>query len=313
MARSDLLRGKWAWAWNYAQIGEDAVIQRAVDANLVGLFLKVGADSARKTQFRRMAGKSKSKGLKVIGELFGDPAQPRREAETLSWAIDQGAAGACLNAEGVWEHKPGIADQFCKRFRQLKPDSPLFAATDIRIGRLRDHYHIELSKHVDGFVPMIYPSLFRPSKPAGYIRTGWIAVMNSWKNESDKLARKPPLFPAVQSFTDGNAPGVGPDGIDEQYRLAKEFEMPGISWYTVEDSTPAEWKRVKAGEGPAPQEEEDMPYLIQEKGSKFTWITNGVIRSHLTAKKHAKALGIDLKVKIVPKGTLRSIAIIPKK
>lgn len=266
--RASLLDGKWAWAWNEPQIGEDEVVRRAVDAGLAGVLLKID------NNFLGMLRNARDRGLLVIAELYGYPASAREHAETLSWAIDQGASGACLNAESPWETVGGAAETFCRRFRELKPDAPLFAATDFRLERLRADYHIELSRYVDGFVPMIYPSLFRPSQPPGYIEQAWQDVMECWSTKSERLARRPPVFPAVQCFTDWNAPGVGTEGIDEEYRQAERYDVPGVSWYTIEDAAPEEWARVKAGEIGVARDEEarqviaDLKRVVQAQGRR---------------------------------------------
>ena len=55
--------------------------------------------------------------------------------------------------------------------------------------------------------------------------------------------------------------------------------------------------------------EEDMkPYLIAEAGAPYVYITDGVNRSYLRDMAHADALGIPRDVKVVPAGTLASVA-----
>ena len=56
-------------------------------------------------------------------------------------------------------------------------------------------------------------------------------------------------------------------------------------------------------------EEEDMkPYLIAEAGAPYVYITDGVILTYLRNMAHADALGIPREVKVVPAGTLASVA-----
>lgn len=55
-------------------------------------------------------------------------------------------------------------------------------------------------------------------------------------------------------------------------------------------------------------EDEDMLMIVREEGSPYVWITNGVSRTYLRDKRHSDALGIPWNVKVVPKGTLASVA-----
>lgn len=55
-------------------------------------------------------------------------------------------------------------------------------------------------------------------------------------------------------------------------------------------------------------EDEDMkPYLVREDGTNYIWITDNIQRTHLKSMAHAEALSIDTQVKLVPRGTLKSI------
>lgn len=54
--------------------------------------------------------------------------------------------------------------------------------------------------------------------------------------------------------------------------------------------------------------EDDMLYLVMEQGSPYVWITNGMSRSYLRDMEHADALGIARDIRIVPQGTLKSVA-----
>jgi len=60
---------------------------------------------------------------------------------------------------------------------------------------------------------------------------------------------------------------------------------------------------------PPAEEEDDMKVqLVREEGSRFVWMVFGNTRSFLRNIKHAEELGIDLEIKIVPRGTLDSFA-----
>lgn len=55
-------------------------------------------------------------------------------------------------------------------------------------------------------------------------------------------------------------------------------------------------------------EDDDMVQIVREEGSPYCWLTNGVSRSYLRDKAHSDALGIPWVVKVLPKGTLASVA-----
>ena len=54
------------------------------------------------------------------------------------------------------------------------------------------------------------------------------------------------------------------------------------------------------------------PYLIQEAGSPYIWITHGVGYTYLRTRGAAEALGIPWEITVVPRGTLLSLARLDK-
>lgn len=95
-------------------------------------------------------------------------------------------------------------------------------------------------------------------------------------------------------FANGAQGFAGHDESEQGMSVGKSDPGPGFDW--------ARFLNMLG-------EDSDMkPYLVREQGQPYIWITDNVERTYLRDFAHAQALGIDLQVKVVPAGTLDSVA-----
>lgn len=237
------LAGRWAW-WNqYSRLSTERCVERAKAARLDGMIIKYGYPEVERAFTEA--------GIPWATERYVYPRQPETEATMLADAVDAGAVAAVINAEVEWEPlglEPmlRLIDSFLTRH----PEVELYASTDTRGERLNLPYQRVLGRHIAGWLPMVYPLAFRPTRPRGYVAA---AMRDSLDNRDFGGI---PVLPTIQTYD-----SIGPEAVREQLAEVARRGLGGYQAYTIRHATDNEWAEIVAS---AP-EEEDMAYQTPEQ------------------------------------------------
>ena len=286
--------GAWTW-WNeYGSVPLDACVQRVVDAG-IGVIVKAG-------YWHEFEGFKKA-GVPVAVERYVYPNQPAVEVSYLAEGMDRGASFIVINAEVEWESLAAheMEDLLRQLRRRVGRDVELYASIDSRGDRTGRPHQRALAREITAWMPMVYPLEFRPHRPAGFVRRGFTDCLDAGQSFAGK-----PVLPTIQAYHK-----IGPNAVIEQVQEAVRRGLPGVQAYTICHATNQEWAAfVKAVDG---QWEDDMPqlWLVKERGSSATFITNGVVRAYVADRAKLQELqdvGIwPDKVTVVPKESLSAI------
>lgn len=214
--------GLWAW-WNqYGALGEQGVLQRAQDVE--GVIVKHG--------YWDIFDALRGAGVRVGIERYVYPDNAQGEGQMLAEGIQRGAEFAVINAEVEWEGL-GAAEMtaLITRFRDSCPDTELYASTDTRGNRTMLPYQQVLGQHVAAWMPMVYPTAFRPSRPSGFVASAFRDCLDSGQDWQGK-----PVLPTIQGYD-----GIGPDAVREEVVEVDARELAGCQVYTIGHATVGEW------------------------------------------------------------------------
>jgi len=219
------LAGRWAW-WNQnsSQSFDLAkMVQRAKDARLNGVIIKYGWPDVERA--------FTAAGFPFAVERYVYPTQPEKEATMLANAVDAGAIAAVINAEVEWEPLgPEPMERLIAAFRARHPTVELYASVDTRGNRLSLPYQRVLAQHIAGWLPMVYPLAFRPSRPAGYVASAFADCLDG------KGFGGIPVLPTIQTYD-----GIGSSAVREELAEVKQRNLLGCQAYTICHATDEEW------------------------------------------------------------------------
>ena len=234
-----LAAGGWAW-WNgFGTLPIASCVQRAKEAALHGIIVKWGHWEAWEA-FQRA-------GVPLAVERYVYPHQAALEARRLAEGIDRGGRFAVINAEIEWESLgPEPMRQLIAEFRRHQPTAELYASVDTRGGRMALPYQRVLAEHAAGWMPMVYPKAFRPSRPAGYVAQAFRDCLDG-KDFGGK-----PVLPTIQTYDQ-----IGAAAVRAQLAEVRRRGLRGYQAYTIAHATDGEWAEVT-------REEEDDVAAIDE-------------------------------------------------
>jgi hypothetical protein len=214
--------GLWAW-WNqYGTLDKEDVLRRAKD--VAGVIVKHG--------YWQIFDALREAGVRVAVERYAYPQNATEEGEKLAEGIARGAEFAVINAEVEWEGL-GAAEMttLINRFRERAPGVEIYASTDTRGNRTTLPYQQVLGQHVAAWMPMVYPTAFRPSRPPGSVASAFHDCLDSGQDWQNK-----PVLPTVQAYG-----GIGPAAVREEAEEVEERKLGGCQIYTIGHATGDEW------------------------------------------------------------------------
>ncbi len=216
-------------------ITTEKVVQRVLDANIEPLIVKYGhADVERAVT---------AAGSEWWTEKYVKPQRVERDGNQLADAVDAGARGVVINAEegAGWHLTAGdVMERLIGIVRHRCPSTPIWVSLDTRADRLQQPYERAGVALADGVIPMVYPTLFWPSMPPGYVECAFADCLDG------KDFQGKPVRPAIQAFTEGAAPHPGPLGVRAQLDEVLRRRLDGCSIYTVGAATAEEWNAIRA-------------------------------------------------------------------
>jgi len=227
--------GAWYNGWDSLIMSDEAVIDRVDEADLEPFIIKWG--------YVCLERKAAARGLEWWTERFVYPGDPVGEGTKLANAVDAGAKGIVINAEegAGWQHELGAkASQIVSTIRSRHPQIPIWCAIDTRGDRMTQAYQRALVEECDGVMPMVYPTLFRPSCPADYVQRAFADCLDG----APRNFLGKPVWPVLQAFAEGQAPHPGPAGIRAQIDQAQRRRLPGLTVYTAAAATEDEWRVI---------------------------------------------------------------------
>jgi hypothetical protein len=258
--------GRWAW-WNqYGTVPLAKCVERAKAAGLNGIIVKHGFRDAL-LSFQRA-------GLVWATERYVFPDQPELEARRLADDIREGASFAVVNAEVEWENLGRTPmERLVREYRRLQPRAELYASVDTRGNRTALPYQRVLADHVSGWMPMVYPAMFRPQRPAGFVRQAFADCLDG------KDFRGKPVLPTLQAFN-----RIGPVALRAQIEETNRRELAGYQLYTIGHATDEEWEVI------VEQDNAEAIENVRRDFRRFAWehaVNHAVAVLFLRAAGHA--------------------------
>lgn len=249
-----MLKAVWHWTGDVDKAIADA---KGMGANT--MIFKAGfqdplysTNLKYRLDFPSNAQKARAAGLLVAAELYDIPGAWQKEADTLIWALQNGAQSVVLNMEGPYEAEQSGDNvrNLCNRLRTGGADW-IWACTDFRGDRLALPFHKALSEYVSGWFPMIYPKAFYPNDPFGDIQKAFDSTYHSWQRLKSGLAapgRSRPVFPAIQAYGGMDwEEMVGQIVLAWRWALNDGQTAHGTSIYASHDINSRAWWGVKDG------------------------------------------------------------------
>ena len=247
--------GPWGWTNNYAVMPPAQIVERAKQAGLRGLILKVFDPD-----FEATVAECQKAGLEYAVENYVYPIRAAYEGKWLAEAYNRtNASFIVVNAEVEWETAPSDAmGSLLSAIVSLAPNAEIYASVDMRGGRNFLGYQEALRRVISGWMPMVYPLAFYPSRPEGYVESAFRdAVIDS----RDGLA----AFPTIQTYGD-----IGFNDVRRELEEVLNRGLPGVSFYTIEHATDEEWHQVelamryKGWPWSAPLSKPDLDVLLEQ-------------------------------------------------
>jgi hypothetical protein len=124
-------------------------------------------------------------------------------------------------------------ERLVREFRRLQPRAELYASVDTRGNRLSLPYQRVLAEHVVGWMPMVYPAMFRPQRPAGFVRQAFADCLDG------KDFRGKPVLPTLQAFN-----RIGAVALRGEIDQTTDRGLSGYQLYTIAHATDEEWEVV---------------------------------------------------------------------
>lgn len=237
--------GKWAW-WNqYSPLPVEVCIDRAKSSGIQGVIVKA--------DYPTVAQQFLDAGLRVAAENYVYPSNPEQEGRNLANAIAGGCEFAVINAEVEWELEGSLSmEELIATFRDIQPDTELYASTDTRGTRTSLPYQQVLARHIIGWMPMIYPLAFRPTAPSGFVSAAFGDCLDS--GQSGWFSGKP-VFPTIQTYNN-----IGSAAVEEELAQVKARGFRGYQAYTIGHATNPEWSVIVDDSAP----EDSMEWLDEK-------------------------------------------------
>jgi Putative peptidoglycan binding domain len=258
--------GMWVWYVSASGGSGKAIAGKAVRRHVGTVFVKSGDAGNYWSQFSpALVGDLHRRGVDACAWQFVYGSNPVAEAKVGAKAVRNGADCLVIDAEGSYEGRYGAADAYIRKLRSLiGRDYPLALAGfpyvdyhpsfpySVFLGRRGAQFNLpQMYWHTIGTsVHDIYTHTYRWNRP--YAR---------------------PIYPLGQTYAN---PGRREITAFRQY--AREFEAPGTSWWSWQETQSAEWhwigRRVHHGvpgfqpsvtyPGLQPGSRGDLVVLVQE-------------------------------------------------
>ena len=239
--------GKWAW-WNqYGSVTVPNCIDRAKEARLEGVIVKASYPRIQE-RFQRAS-------IVVATEEYCLPTRPKEHGTLLASAVQNGAKFAIINAEVEWEQAGQAGsthmETLISTFRSIHPSIELYASVDTRGSRTMQPYQRALSRHIVGWMPMIYPLAFRPHASGGFVASAFEDCL--YKGQAFNNL---PVLPTIQTYDN-----IGPAAIAEEIKEVEERGLKGYQAYTICHATDEEWAVIVGDNTVVEEDDEDMAWL----------------------------------------------------
>ena len=239
--------GKWAW-WNqYGSVSVDKCIDRAKEAGLDGVIVKVSYPRVQE-QFQRAD-------IVVATEEYCLPIRPKEHGTRLASAVQNGAKFAAINAEVEWERAGQSSgapmETLIGTFRDIHPSIELYASVDTRGNRTLLPYQRILAEHIVGWMPMIYPLSFYHARQQGWIAQAFKDCLDTGQRWDDI-----PVLPTIQTYDN-----IGKGAVELQIRECEDRKVKGYQAYTICHATDEEWAVIVGDSSVVEEDDKDMAWL----------------------------------------------------
>lgn len=195
-----------------------------------------------------------SAGVYWATEAYVYPDAPQLWGQRLGQAAEAGAAFAVINAEKEWEREGEASmEALIRAFRRTAgPEPELYASVDTRGSRMGLPYQRVLARHVAGWMPMIYPLAFYPSRPPHWVAQAFRDALDG-KDFGGKL-----VMPTIQTYD-----GIGSAAVEIELAEVRRRRLAGCQAYTIRHATDSEWDTFVRG---IPEDGDDeMAFTEQDR------------------------------------------------
>jgi len=250
-------QGMWIWYISRSQGGSvERIIARARRSGVGTVYVKAGDASSSWSQFSSsLVSTLHAAGLKVCAWQFVYGSAPYSEADVGAAAVAKGADCLIIDAEGHYEGKYAAADRYIRSLRsRVGPDFPLSLS-----GFPYVDFHPSFPYSV-----FLGPEGAQYNQPQMYWKTIGTSVGGVFAHTyTYNRAYERPIYPIGQTYLN-----PGRRKIKKFRRFAISYGAPGVSWWSWQETSGAEWKalgrRVRRIPGLAPSY--TLPQL--KKGSR---------------------------------------------
>jgi hypothetical protein len=247
------LQGNGMWIWVLARSHRGsipAIVAQARRAGIRTLFIKSGDSRNYWPQFSpQLVSALHANGLRVCAWQYVYGAYPVEEAHVGARAVRAGADCLVIDAESEYEGKYVSAYRYVSTLRQLiGAGYPLSLAAFPYV-----HFH-------PGFPYSVFlgPGAAQFNQPQMY-----------WRTYTHNRIYKRPIYPLGQTY--GGAP---PIEVKRFRQVAQAYRAPGVSWWSWQATSPANFAAVGAPVPPLPgyRPQAGYPVLgVGSRGDRVVW------------------------------------------
>ncbi len=242
--------GNWVWIWDLAACegGDlDAIIAVCQRCNVHGVAIKAFDGEWRwpRQWSKAIVDRLHAAGISVAGWCYtvgnwegqadgvgGDVhhCTTEKEIENVAWALAAGPDFFIIDPEKEWcVQGDDLAREWGRQYRARFGDFPVYAGSVPSEGGYWVGNPLRaMAEWVDGFCPQVYT-------------WSWDVDVATWTDKSIRLGYGKPVYPIYESSS--NAPA---EYMTAAARYAKAQGCAGVSWWSWQHATDAEWVGIQA-------------------------------------------------------------------
>lgn len=250
--------GMWIWYVSRSSGGDlDRIARKARRHGIETVYIKSSDGSSSWSQFtRRLVSSLHARGLRVCGWQFVYGFRPGAEARRGAEAVRKGADCLVIDAESSYEGRYAAADRYVDKLRR-------------RIGR-RFPTALTSFPFVD-YHPALPYSVFlgpggaRYNLPQLYWHTIGVTVGEGYEHtfRMNRVFERG-IYPLGQTY---DSPPIRQ--IRRFRRMALSYELPGLSWWSWQETQRREWRVLGRDVEPIPGTDRSASgYPVLSKGSR---------------------------------------------
>jgi hypothetical protein len=257
-ARANPLEGNGMWIWYVSRAGgsAQAIAGKAADYGIGTVFVKSGDAGNYWEQFSStLVNQLHAAGLQACAWQFVYGGSPATEAAVGAEAVERGADCLVIDAESHYEGRYAAADRYIEELRErIGPDYPVGLTS---------------FPFVDYHPAFPYPVFLAPGAAQFNLpQLYWHTIGTSVRQGFSHTFRfnRPydsPMFPLGQTYDEPPK-----KDLVRFRRYAAEYGAGGVSWWSWQHTSTAEWRRVsKPLTGGVPGFDAKLKYPVLSEGA----------------------------------------------